>query len=348
MRFVNEKIGKLLLEELRNAIEARIAVAFFYPDDPTLRALEGLTDLTLIVSEEFTINNPYRIERLKTATLRSIPPDDANGKLHAKVFIVKRRDGSSWVLIGSANMTHNGMFRNQEACVVMESANPSDNAAVRRVEDWFDSLLKSAHSPDLDRAKQIFDARSQYRLVERPSGEAATDTGYWALKTTSGTAGRSHWPMFLAENVIALGWEDIPVDPANVSEAQLRAALKNTYEYTDKQASVATNNIRRFVGMKTGDIVLVCRGYSSTQKTDVHIHGVARVIGPFRAESPAKHKWRFRRDAVIQVIETDLPRDIVAAALGKETLRQTVHGLDKAEFERLEEKLRDSGVHVEV
>lgn len=347
MRFVSDDIGGLVLQELRNAIEARIAVAFFNPDPQMLRALQELAALTLIVSEEFKINDPYKLEKLKKAmhTVRSIPTDDANGKLHAKVFIVKRRNGSSWVLIGSANMTHNGMIGNQEACVVMESADPSDNAAVRSVVDWFDSLLKSAQSLDLDQAKEIFDAPSP-RLW--PSGESPTGAGYWALKTTSGPTGRSHWPMFQAENVLAIGWEDIPVDPSNVSDAELRAALKKTYDYTDKQASVATNNIRKFVGMKTGDIVLVCRGYSSTQKTDVYIHGLARVIGPFRAEPPARKKWRFRHDADIQLIETNLPRDILATALGKETLRQTVHGLGKDELEKLIEHLRDSGVHVMV
>lgn len=85
MRFLSDGIGDLVLEELGNAIEARLAVAFFNPDDQVLGALARLTKLTLIVSEEFTINNPYKLEKLKTARLRSIPPDADNGKLHASV-----------------------------------------------------------------------------------------------------------------------------------------------------------------------------------------------------------------------------------------------------------------------
>jgi len=36
--------------------------------------------------------------------------------------------------------------------------------------------------------------------------------------------------------------------------------------------------------LEIDDIVQVCRGYTSMQKKDVHIHGIARVTGPFRAE----------------------------------------------------------------
>jgi len=131
MRFVTDGIGELVLEELGKAVEASLAVAFFNPNDRMLDALARITKLKLVVSEEFTVNNPYKLEKLTTATLRSIPPGHANGKLHAKVLTVKRRDGSYWTLLGSANLTHQGMFSNQEACVVIESSNSADEASAR-------------------------------------------------------------------------------------------------------------------------------------------------------------------------------------------------------------------------
>jgi len=349
VRFLSENIGELVLEKLENAIEAHLAVAFFNPGDRMLDALARIMKLKLIVSEEFTINNPYKLEKLKAAAIRSIPPDDANGKLHAKVLIVKLQDCSCWILLGSANLTHQGMFSNQEACVVMGSENPADEASAREIGGWFDSLFQSAQLPNLDQAKLIFDSRSKYRLVIRPSGEPAIDAGYWALKTTSGSTGKPHWPMFLAESVIAVGWSDLPLNPSEVSDAQLRAALKKTYtDDSDRAASVAAMQIRKFVGLKGGDIVLLCRGYNSTQEKNVHIHGIARVTGPFRAEARKRGDWRFKHDAVIQEINMDLPRDAVASALGKQSMMQTIHALKKADFGRLAKVLKEFGVQIEV
>jgi phosphatidylserine/phosphatidylglycerophosphate/cardiolipin synthase-like enzyme len=149
VKFLSNGIGELVLEKLSKAIEARLAVAFFNPSDGMLDVLAGIKELKLIVSEEFSVNNPYKLERLKIATLRSVPPDDANGKLHAKVLIVKLPDGSCWTLLGSANLTYQGMFSNQEACVVIESGNPADETSVREISGWFDSLFQSAKFLDI-------------------------------------------------------------------------------------------------------------------------------------------------------------------------------------------------------
>lgn len=346
MRFLSKGIGKLVLEELGRAIEARVAVAFFNPNDRMLEALAGLTKLELIVSEEFTITNPYKLERLKAAKIRSIPPDDVSGKLHAKVLIVKRRNGSYWTLLGSANLTHQGMFSNQEACIALESGNAADEGAAREIGDWFDLLFEGAEAPDLERAKLIFDARSQYRLVSRRQEVSRRDVGYWVLKTTSGSTGKQQWPMFLAENVIAIGWAKLDVDPSKVSDVQLRNAIRNTYP--DEDAKRVATKIKKFVDLKVDDIILLCRGYASEQKKDVHIHGLARVTGAFRAESRKREDWRFKHDAVIQPIDMDLPRDLVASALGKGSLREVIHFLEKSEFDHFANGLNEFGVHVEV
>jgi HKD family nuclease len=339
VRFVSHNIGELVSEKLRKAVKARLAVAFFNPCDQMLHVLAGITKLELIVSEEFTITNPYKLEKLKIAELRSVPADHDNGKLHAKVLIVELQDGSYWALVGSANMTYQGMFSNQEACVTMESGNPDDEASIRESRKWFDALFQCARPPNLDQAKLIFDARSRYRLEPGPPVEATIIPRYWALKTTSGKTGDQYWPMFQAENVIAVGWTKLPVDPSKVSDEQLRAAIKHTEKVSDQKANVAAGQIRKFEHLQSGDIVVICRGYSSNQAKDVHIFGVARVAGSFRAEAPKNDRWRFKHDVVLQVIDRRLPRDVVASALGKQSLMRTIHALEKADFDRLVNEL---------
>jgi HKD family nuclease len=346
VKFLSDGIGKLVLEKLGQTIEARLAVAFFNPDDQMLNALLGLSKLKLIVSEEFTINNPYKLEKLRTTSLRSIPPDDKNGKLHAKVLIAKLQDGSYWTLLGSANLTHQGMFSNQEACLTMDSDNPADEESAQNIRIWFDSLFQVARQPNLTQAKLIFDERAQYRIEQRPSKQMLINSGYWVLKTTSGSMGKQFWPMFLAESVIAVGWAELPLDPSKVSMEKLRASVSKTYPSRSEKRDAT--NIKKFVAMEKGDIVLLCRGYTSKQKKDVHIHGLARVTGSFRAEAWKKGDWRFKHDAVIQEINMDLPIDIVASALGKQSLRGTIHALKKSDFDRLAKKLKEFGVHVEV
>ena len=348
MIFVTQKdVGKMVLNELRDAAEVRIAVAYFNPDEQTLAALRNVPQLTLIVSEEFTINNPYKLEELvRTAKVRSVPPYSETGKLHAKVLIVTRTDGSLWTLVGSANLTWQGLFSNQEACIALESQNEADRPSLRSITNWFDSLLTNLKEPDFVEAKQIFDTRSQYRLERRPESSPAHEAPprYWALKSTSGPTGEPHWASFVAESVIAIGWEKINVDPCNVSEAQLSKAIAAAYPKKDDPKHAAST-IKKFVDLNIDDIVLICRGYKHDQKKPVHIHGVARVTGKFRNDRSSNWRWRFKHDAVIQVIDMFLPKDVVANALEKGTLMQTIHQLDRSKFERLTEQF---GVHLEV
>lgn len=309
-----------------------------------LEALLGIPKLNLIVSEEFTINDPYKLERLKNAELQSVPPD--HRKLHAKVLIAKLKDGAYWTLLGSANFTRQGMFSNQEACVVLESSSLEDGPAISEIRSWFTSLHKGAQTPNLVLAKSIFDQRSRYRLEARKRSAATTKTKYWALKTTSGgPSGEEHWPKLLAEGVIAIGWEELAIDPSLATETQLRTSLHAAFHYTDAQVIFAASTIRKFIDLKEGTIVLLCRGYASKQKTDVHIYGFARVTGPFRTDPFRGTGWRFKHDAVIQEIGMSLPRDTIAAALEKDTLRQTMHALNEESINRI---AIDLGVRIEV
>ena len=167
---------------------------------------------------------------------------------------------------------------------------------------------------------------------------------HWALKTTSGKDGENFWRNFVSEGVIAIGWSRIGVDPSKVSKPKLLSAISSAFP--DQDSNLVANKIKKFVEIQEGALVLVCRGYSSgSQANPVHIYGFARVTGPFRDERTEKWRWSFKHDADIQIVNRDLPRDVVATALGKNSLMQTIHELDCSGIERLIERL---GIQLEV
>jgi phospholipase D-like protein len=334
MQFVTRpEIGKVLLEKLRTAVEVRIASAFFNPDNRTLDALKQIPALTLIISEEFVINDPRKLEKLpKRTTLRSIPVDHECGKLHAKVILVKQHDGSIWGLIGSANVTWAGLFSNQETCLILTSRDPSDSESLNEMTNWFCALLARSRIPDLSTAKRIFDARNFYRLEPRPTALPSEGATYWVLKTTSGGTREDHWANFLAESVIALGWADIPDNPAFLTEEGLIQAVASAHP-DDNNPRAAAHKIRAFIDMKIGDVVLMCKGYVANQKTPVFVYGFARVTGTFRDDTSSSWNWRFKHDAVIQPIESFVPKDAIAASLGKGSMRQALHRITREGFE---------------
>jgi phosphatidylserine/phosphatidylglycerophosphate/cardiolipin synthase-like enzyme len=208
MQFLaNKDIGPAVTEVLSSASKVSIASAFFCPGSHTLDLLNAIPDLTLIISEEFTINDPAKLEKLTKANRRSVPPDSADGKLHAKVIIADMPDRSTWVLIGSANLTEQGLFYNQEACVTFSSTTAGDRAGISEVRAWFDALLKRSRELDINQAKAIREAQGKQKLtiVSKPNVAAPA---YWALKTSEGGGKNSeHWPMFAKEKVVAIGWE---------------------------------------------------------------------------------------------------------------------------------------------
>jgi HKD family nuclease len=348
MNFIGDGIGKLLLEKLAQATEVQVASAFFNPGVSMLEMLAALPSLDLVISEEFTINDPYKLERLLRANVRSFPMDHADGKLHAKVFIAKLTDESYWALLGSANLTQQGLFANQEACVELHSSKPEDRAAILDIRHWFQELYDSAGQTDMAEAKRIFDQRSRYRLELRPTLPPIRPIEYWAIKTTSGGAGaEEHWPRLLSEGIVAIGWEELSVDPSIVSEAELRDALRKILP-PEKPGSVnfAVDIFNKFINMPEGSIIVLCRGFTPNQKKKpVHIYAFARVTGPFRADPAEGTHWRFKRNAVIQEVGVSLPVATVATALGKESFRLTMHSLSQESVGLLAE---ECGIPIEV
>jgi hypothetical protein len=79
MRFETSGVGAAVIKILSNATKVRVASAFFCRGDKTLDMLNAVPDLTLIISEEFTINDPAKLERLTNADKRSVQPDSKDG-----------------------------------------------------------------------------------------------------------------------------------------------------------------------------------------------------------------------------------------------------------------------------
>jgi hypothetical protein len=304
--------------------------------------------LTLVISEEFTVNNPRNLEQLTSAVVRSVPTDSKDGKLHAKVFIAEMPDGSDWVLVGSANLTDQGLFFNQEACVALTS-NEADSAVIADIKLWFDRLLKRSRPIDVAEAKAIWKARGRQKLTTvAKSGQAAP--AYFVLKSTEGSGPDAprHWPMFESERVIAIGWEAVAVDPSTVNDYELRAAVDAAYpNFKPRSKDFAVRTIRDFVNIPVGSIVMVCHGYASNASDDnlVHIYAFARVDGAFTPTLFVAGEWRFRRPAILQIVDATLTVGVMRKLLGAGSLMQTLHKLSQHGVEAVADEL---GIHIDV
>ena len=169
---------------------------------------------------------------------------------------------------------------------------------------------------------------------------------YWVLKTREGRGGCDYWNCFLSEDVIAIGWNDIDVRPDGVSHEELVDSLRETYGYSERQATVAANTIRKFVEISIYDKVLLCRGYAPNQVKKVHLYGTALVTGPFIDCASKNWKWRFRHKAKID--ETfgpngkDVSKEFLVQRLAKRALLQTLHEISQEGLERVIEDLGKS------
>jgi PLD-like domain len=343
MKLLTSDIGRRVWDVLAGAQEARIASAFFCPSDSMIAHLNRVPKLTLIVSEEYAVNDPVRLELLSHCLLRSVPTDSRLGKLHAKVFLATYPDGSRWGLVGSANLTELGLFGNQEACIELSSGNPEDRTALAEVDTWFRRLFSRAHEIDFADARERRAASLAYRLERRPKVAKGRHVEYWAIKTTSGGSdAKDHWSRLFEEKVVGIGWEELNVNPAEVTDDDLRKALISAFPANSpRRTAFALSTIRKFVNMPEGSIVLLCRGFVANQKKLVYIYAYARVTGPFQATPQDGDEWRFLRPAAIQEIGVSLPVTVVATALEKDAMRQTMHELTKETFHALASVIGD-------
>jgi hypothetical protein len=344
------KIGNAVSEYLSQAKEAMIFVAYFSPNDSIMRSLRKIPQLSLLISDDFTINNPYKLNDLKrNSTIRCVPKDCPRGKLHSKVIHGTREDGSSFVILGSANMTNNGLYSNQETCVLLDSNIDADQPILVSIFQWLDDTWKQSEKGvfQFSIAKKIFDNSShKWHKKNNELKNLKFPVQYWILKTTEGSRGDSHWHEFIAANIISIGWEDINIDPSKVSKENLAKIAEAAYP--DENGKIAADTIKKFTDiMKLGDLVLICKGYNANHPTPVFVNGIARIKGPFNINN--RLDWRFTHQADIQLIEKYIPRNLLASSLRKESLTRTIHQVDEPAFMDLTSKLHDDfGVVVNV
>jgi len=172
---------------------------------------------------------------------------------------------------------------------------------------------------------------------------------YWALKTRE-TWNRQdftdHWKDFIAENVIAIGWEKIDVAPDRASKDELIAAIKKAYGGSDKSAATNARTIQKFVSISVGDKVLLCKGYAPNQGKKVLLYGTALVTGPFEDHDSEGWRWRFRHKAQIKqpfgLNGKEAPKEFLVRRLQKKSLLQTLHEISEEGFERVIEDVGKS------
>ena len=168
---------------------------------------------------------------------------------------------------------------------------------------------------------------------------------YWALKTREDRNPRhsaEHWEDFLAERLIAIGWEKIGVSPDRASLDEIAAAIKKAYGGTNKAATTNANTIQKFVSISPRDKVLICQGYAPNQHKKVHLYGIATVIGLFEDHDSKRWQWRFRHKAKIEPFGTngkDVLKEFLVRRLGKGSLLQTLHEISKEGFGRVVEDI---------
>ena len=162
---------------------------------------------------------------------------------------------------------------------------------------------------------------------------------YWVLKTREGRDGRDYWERFLHEGVIAIGWHDITVRPHIVSLEHLESSLRETYPGDDERHGAHT--IKNFIEIAVGDRALICQGYSPNQSKDVYIYGFATVTGTFYDDA-ASDWWMFKHAADIRPVERHTAKNLLVRTLGKSSMLQTLHEVQREGFEQLESQLRVS------
>ncbi len=338
MRLLTTTIGDVVRAQLAKATRARIAVAYFNPDEQVLTALQAVPNVTVLVGSDFSVNNPYKLEKLAGChQVLQVLPDSSSGKLHAKVYLFDRDDGSRCAIVGSANFTSAGFGCNHEAAVLLESASQAEQLILSELSNWFDVTRQDASLISFCIAKQIFDRSS--RRENEAGASTRTNSKAWILKTHPGSDEVDYWSRFLAEGVVAIGWEDVAVNLSDVDDSQLETAVREAYPFDprrrrERNYPYIVKVLRQFVDWESGDLVLICRGYPANSHAPVHVYGFAKVLGPFY-DDVGSDWWRFKHRAEIQVVNGKLPKAEMAKALGMRSLLGAMHPVDNESLHRV-------------
>lgn len=166
---------------------------------------------------------------------------------------------------------------------------------------------------------------------------------HWVIKTTEGGPTEiDHWTDFKTDRVVAVGWARVQDDPMGFSsELEYSARLESQYDWNGRNVNHAVSTIYNFAkSWSTGDLAIICEGYSPNQLADVRLHGFAIVVDYFFDPNP-EWRWRFKRRAEISIVEKSIPKEVFVESLGMGSMLQTIHGpFSERQFRAFIEKVR--------
>lgn len=341
MKLVNKDIGKYLLNEMKSFVQFKVIVAYFSPDKEMQKSLHKINNLEIIVSDEFSAINPYSLESLDNGdnSILYLPSDTDFGKLHSKIYFGERRDGSKLLIITSANFTHRGLFSNCETSIVLDTHVDNIEKKVVEFQKWYSELKTQTQAIDYEIAKNIYNNRPSFSSSKNKMKSKGGN--YWILKTTSGgDINKDNWSKFNSENVIAIGWgEKISSNPLTEDKAKVINEISE--KYPDENASNIYTKIMKFLLMKEGDFVILMRGYTSNQSSNVYLYGIAQITKTLGVDVDSNW-WIYKHHANIVKIEAEFPVDLFKSTLQKGSLRQAIHSSDKNSMVKLIRKLEKS------
>jgi hypothetical protein len=151
---------------------------------------------------------------------------------------------------------------------------------------------------------------------------------FWALKTRQNKRGEDvfpedSWEYFFEKKTVAVGWGEIDVS-GEADLEEIRGALINRYDYTDKRAIPAAATIYNFIHLNLRDRILLYRGDSFKFGDKVRLYGTAKITGP--VYKGYLEKWEvFQRNVDIEEFQ-EKRREIKKEELIKMLRRGLLHG----------------------
>ena len=178
---------------------------------------------------------------------------------------------------------------------------------------------------------------------------------HWILKTREERNRDSnyyteHWTKYKdkienkGNTVIAIGWGLGP-NEGNTTLQQLENYIKRKFypESTTRAVNrsiIAARTVWKFINdMDIGDEVLLCQGYTATQKRGVKVSGIARITGPYWEHRDCNWFQRKRNADILYLIEKEVSKVHLAKLLGRESLLKTIHEIEKNEFKQTKQWL---------
>ena len=323
------EIGPWFQDNLPQADQVSVAVAYFNPEQRTLDILRDIPDLEVIVSDEFQINNPLKLRELAgRATVTCVSATGNRGRLHAKLVVCKSPGGRRQAILGSANFTYPGLYRNNELCISLDSLVDADRDMLDGLEAWLGTLRRVAVEPDWDAAARKWNSRP-IRRNARPDTDSVS---YWLLKTTEGGSGVDHWEEFKGQQVVAIGWPG--PDPTQLTEHDLVGHYTRTlYPDSIARAQHAAKTVHLFTHQwAPGDLAIICRGWPANSRKDVFLYGFGRVRSGFIFDSASEWRWQYKRSARIQTVDCLVPKRLFVDSLRLGSALQTIHSIEPDRF----------------